>query len=563
MSGIPAAYSVPPTPYKPISSIAFWRLAHKLQSAPSYGRKASPHGEYQRYGGGGVGDQPTHLGALCWMDSTPVKKAFFVDGETGIPIGSATMTLMTEHLTTVVPGFDLCAGACTSSAILRTVLSANRRKEVPADLLKIDHNLPYLRLRPDVIRFDNATETHGRTVEDNLADAYIGTEFVGSKMPRDKPIERIMGVFLKLLFEHQADANYDIARMRLYGFDPKKHQVICSLRTAQRLLARAVMTYNITRSRGRGRSGRQPALVWKQALKKRNLNVLKDVDRFQREMGTVKFLVMNNSGIEMFGRRYTPGAVAMKRILQDFERALRRPKGDFGADPRKNTDDRKRLKFDVKLRYNEDDLGFIRVWNPHVTPERWEDFECIDSFAHGLPKWLDERCREFAVREAMEYLSVEGEALVRSRLFQDVANVDSMAAERDRQTLAKAVHDPRIRKVMASYVEVADEVVEEFGTPQPEASAPAPHDLATGARKDAHIRTPRAKATKPEVAVTMRRAQNTFREPAQPAPRHSPRSKIKNANRRDPTPHTKSASRQEPSAPAPARRKQLKWGDQI
>lgn len=562
MSGVRAAYPVPPTLYKPIHSLAFWRLAHKLQSAASYGHKTSSQGEYQRYGGGGVGDQPTHLGAICWMDSTPVKKTFFVDDDTGIPIGNATMTLMTEHLTGVVPGFDLCAGACTSSAILRTVLSANKVKEVPADLLEIDPNLPYLRLRPDLIRFDNATETHGRTVEDNLADAYIGTEFVGSKMARDKPIERIMGVFLNLLFEHQEDANYDIARMRLYGFDARKHKVICSLRTAQRLLARAVLTYNMTRSRGRGRNGRQPALVWRNALKNRKLNVLKDVDKFQREIGTVKFLVMNNSGIEMFGRRYTPGSIEMKRILQDFQRGLKLPKGDVGAKPRTNRDDRKRLKYDVKLRYNEDDLGFIRVWNPHVTPARWEDFECVDPFAHGLPKWLDEQCREFATREAMEYLSVEGEAIVRSRLFEDIANVDSMAAERDRQTLAKALHDPRIRKVMAGYVQVADEVVEEFGIPEPEASAPAPHELATGARKDAHIKTPRAKSAKPDV-VTMRPAHGSVRRPVQPAPRYSSRKMAKTADRRDPSPHTNSATRPNPSAPARARRKHLKWGDQM
>ena len=212
-----AEYDVPAQPYKAIDYMRFWRLCRELVTESAHGRKTTKQATYQKYGGGGLGDLPTHLGALCWIDSTPVKKAFFVDDVTGIPIGLATVTLMLEHGCKVVPGWDLCVGACNSSSILRTVLKANQVKtEVPDYLLEIDPNLAYLRLRPDLIRYDNSTEAHGRTVEQNLADAYIRTDFVGSEMPRDKnAMERIMGTFQTLLYEHQEDANYDIARMRL------------------------------------------------------------------------------------------------------------------------------------------------------------------------------------------------------------------------------------------------------------------------------------------------------------------------------------------------------------
>lgn len=567
MTGIPARYPVPATPYEPIHELAFWRLCHKLRSAGAYGRQTSPQGEYQRYGGGGARDLPTHLGALSWMDSTPVPKVFFVDDDTGIPIGDATMTLLDENRSSVVYGWDLCAGACSSSAIPRTVLCGNMPKEVPEDLLKIDSNLTWLRLRPDVIGFDNASEVHGRTVEDNLADAYIGTDFVGARMARDKPIERIIGIFLNLVFKHQADANYDIARMRLYGFDGDKGQVLCSLRTGQRLLARAVMTYNITRSRGRGRNRRQPALVWKQQLGQRKLNVIKDIDEFVRGIGIVKFLTMTNSGIEMFGRRYTPGAVSMKRIVQDFERALKKPKGDIAADPIKNTDDRKRPKFKVKIRYDEDDLGYIRVWNPHAQPARWEDFECQDPFAYGLPKWLDKRCREFAEREALDYLSPEGEAIVRTRLFEEIANVDAKSAERERQTLGKALHDPNLRRVMGGYVHVTDEIPEIFGTPAAEEQAPVGHMLATGSRKDAHLKTPRSKGTPTEPPAQMRRqegaehAGTATRDPARPPVRHQSRRAQNNGNRRGAMAPAKSAHRPDQRAPSRVRSQRLTWKD--
>lgn len=563
----PAVYDVPKIHYTAMSYHCFWRLCRELRSAKSHGSKTTPQGAYQRYGGGGVGDVPSHLGALCWMDATPIPKVFFVDDETGIPIGMSTMMLLLEHRSKVVAGWDLAPGGPTASAVLRTVLCANQPKEVPEDILKIDPNLTWLRLKPDTIRFDNATEHHGRTVEDNFADAYIGTDFVGSRMPRDKNVkERVIRTFLDLVFKHMPDANYDIARMRLYGFDPAKGHVLCSIRTGQRLLARAVMTYNV--SRNRALKNRQPALVWRQSLGQRKLNVIKDVDKFERSIGTVDFIKMRGTGIDFLNRHYTAGAVAMKRIVQQFERTLKVRKGDSSPRPTANTDDRKAPKWDVKIKYDEDDLGVIRVWNPHATPPQWEDFECTDPEAFGLPRWLDEKCRELAAREAMDYLSPEGQSVVRARLFEEIANVDSQAAERDRRTLAKAVHDPNVRQVMAGYVHVRDEVIEKFGQPQPERDTPAGHESAVGARKDAHIKTPRAKLKPAAEPVRMRRAASApatparaTTDPAAPPPRRAPRKSSRNADPRDAGTPAQSAERPDQRTPTRARSKRLNYGD--
>lgn len=564
----PAKYSVPTKPYVAMSYSTFWRLCRELSSEKAYGRKASAKGAYQRYGGGGNGDIPTHLGALCWMDSSPVPKAFFVDDQTGIPIGLCTMTLMTEHCSKVAPGWDLCPGAASSSSVLRTVLCANQPKQVPEDLLRIDPNLTWLRLRPDSLRFDNATEHHGFTVEDVLADGGITAEWVGSEMPRDKNVmERVIGTFQNLLFKHMEDANYDIALMRQYGFKPEEGQVLCSIQTGRRLLARAVMTYNVKRHRGL--DNRQPALVWKKALGNRKLNVLRDVDKFARSIGTVAYAKMTNAGVERFNRRYTPGAAEMRRILQQFERALRTPKGDIAPKPKAQRDERKRLTFDVKIRIDEGDIGRIQVWNPYA--EQWENFVCTNPDTHGMPLWLHQRCLELAQRKAMDYLSPEGQAVVLARLYEEIANVDSKAAERERRDLAKALDDPNVRRVMASYVEVIDETVDEYGEPQPEEHEPAWHDLTTGTRKDAHLNTPRQKPSEPKVPVTMRRSNRgptrssqgataPTRDPAAPPPRHSPRI-LKNDDRRDAGSHTKSATRLDQRTPSRLRSNRLKWGD--
>lgn len=389
----------------------------------------------------------------------------------------------------------------------------------------------------------------------------------GGVMPRDKNVkERVIRTFVDLVFKHMPDANYDIARMRLYGFDPAKGHVLCSIRTGQRLFARAVMTYNV--SRNRALKNRQPALVWRQSLGQRKLNVIKDVDKFERSIGTVEFIKMRSTGIDFMNRHYTAGAVAMKRIVQQFERNLKVRKGDSSPRPTANTDDRKAPKWDVKIKYDEDDLGVIRVWNPHATPAQWEDFECTDPEAFGLPKWLDDRCRERAAREAMDYLSPEGQSVVRARLFEEIANVDSQAAERDRRTLAKAVHDPNVRQVMAGYVHVRDEVVEKFGQPQPERDTPAGHVSAVGARKDAHLKTPRAKPKPAAEPVRMRRAASAPATPARaatdptaPPPRRAPRKSSRNADPRDAGTPAQSAERPDQRTQTRARSKRLKYGD--
>lgn len=567
-----AEYAHPAQPYEAVNYLRFWRLCKELQGEDAYARKTTKQAAYQKYGGGGLGDLPTHLGALCWIDSTPVPKTFFVDDATGIPIGAATLTLMLEHSTKVVPGWDLVAGACNSSSILRTVLKANQVKtEVPDYLLKIDPNLPYLRLRPDKVGFDNSTEAHGRTVEQNLADAYIRTDFVGAKMPRDKnAMERIIGTFLELLYRHQEDANYDIARMRLYGFEPeKKGHVLCSIQTGRRLLALAVMTYNVTRHRGLDH--RQPALVWKQRLGTRKLNVIKDIDEFRDNIGIVDKATMSSAGFEKFNRRYTAGAVDMRRIFQDFERAARAPKGDIAFRPKKHRDDRKRATYEIRIRWDEDDIGVIKVWNPHALPEgKWERFGCTDPSAHGMPHWLHQRCLDLAEREAMDYLTPEGQSVVRARLFRELANVDSQAAERERQTLSKALADPRVRQVMSAYVEVVDEVVDQPVTLEPEQHEPVGHGLSTGRRKDSDIDTPRSAPKPPKAAIALRQSGQSSdahtapaaaaRDPSAPQPRRDRGKNTKN-DRRPATAHKESAIRPDQRASTRARSRRLKWGD--
>lgn len=346
-----------------------------------------------------------------------------------------------------------------------------------------------------------------------------------------------------------------------YGFDPK-HHVLCSIQTGRRLLALAVMTYNVTRNKALDK--RQPALVWKKELGHRKLPVIEDVDRFCREIGRVydENVTLTPAGIEKFYRRYTAGAQKMKEVIQDFESARRVPAGDITPRQKRRTrDDRRKLSFAVKIRVDDENIGRMQVWNPHAkTGAEWVTFHCTDPAADGMPLWLHERCLEFAEREAMEYCTPRQQAVVRAKLFEEIANVDAAAAERERATLAKAIDNPRVRHTFGQYVEVVDEPVERIAPSPPERFAPALNESAAPIRKDAAIRTPRSasKATN-EPARMKRKAPSTA--PA-PAHRRSSRRPIsRDEDPRDAGSPRQSADTADQRAPRRARSTRLSWGD--
>ncbi|WP_206240469.1 hypothetical protein [Novosphingobium terrae] len=556
----PAEYAVPQKPYKAISYKRFWRMCRSLKSA-GYKSKTTPQAEYQLYGGGGLSDVPTHPGARAWLDDTPIPRLYFFDDETGIPVGQCTMTLLSEDDTGLLGGWNFNIGPASSSSVLRTVLHANSPKHgaVTQELLEIDADLPWLRFKPAIISFDNSTVNHGRSVEDVLLDAHIGCDFTGSGKARDKShMERLIGTMLDLATKQDFDANYDIARMRKYGFNAKEafdenEHILVPVSFGPRMLDLAAMTHNVTGTKSK--DGRQPALLWKQRRGKRKTDKIANVDEFAASIGNVEFdIAMTSSGIDKFSRHYTPGAVDMTRIIKQFDDGWKREKNDIGFDRNPNTDDRRKQGHKVKCKYDPDDIGLIKVWNPYSSPPQWEHFHCTDRLAKGTPLWLHGRHLELAKAEALEYATPEQQAYVRARLFEEFAKVNAGAAERERRAIAKAAENPAVKQVFGRYVQVRDEDVSAEAAVRDagdDPHAPVEHGSAVGLRKDAHIPTPRQKPKEPKVPATLRPAAGV------PAPAVKP---IKTRKRRaaenqeaaaETTLDSQASAASEPEQPAP------------
>ena len=248
-SDVLAEYPQPLVKYKAVSYHTFRRRVRDKKSPKLFGLATTAGGKQSRYGGGGTGERPS-FGSVCEIDETVVPNIFLVDKNSGIPMGSATLTLMVECCTKALTGWDLCPEAASSTTLLRTVLHSNSVKDVPPDLLKEFPDLGHIRLRPDMIKCDNSSGAHSRNFEDACAEAYIAVKWTGRAMPTHKPlIERTIGIILHKLFKKLPSHNYDIALMRKYGFKPDT-QVLCTLSKARELLDRAAFTYNISRTKG-------------------------------------------------------------------------------------------------------------------------------------------------------------------------------------------------------------------------------------------------------------------------------------------------------------------------
>lgn len=494
-SGLPtgrqgAVYPQPQRPYKAKSYSTFWRYCNAARSSA---RLAAQHGEqavYARFGGGGKSDSPKRVGALGMMDDTPVPTLFLIDEVNRIPLGQATLHLLRESVSKVVLGWDLSWDEPSAATAIRTYIHANTPKAIPADLDALHPELKWIMCKLSRLLIDNLSGHHARHTEDTLMDAGTDVDFTGSGRPRDKaPMERLIGIFLDMLFKELAGATYDIPRAREFGFDSKT-MIMVPLAKARELLLRAVCTYHLTPHSGLMK--KQPALVFFQHAARKKIVIVDDMDELRRAAGDVDYdEKLYPSGVWRHGLRYSDSRLT--RDLVDDLVALQPP----------SKSRTKTISLTVKVKSSPDDLGEIQVWNERT--KRYVTLPCVDQeYARGMPLWAHLRVLEFAKKEALAYSSTEELIEVRKCLFEAVRNISPEAAEHDRRTLAKLQDNPLFRRVVGDFVEVVDE---ELVYPADELpSYFVETRLAAEHRKDATVPTPRPS---PKSKASSRKAKST------------------------------------------------------
>lgn len=458
LSDRPAVYPQPETPYTALSEQKFRRWVKRLESRKAFRVRTSRDAETNEFGGGGERKPLPQIGDLFQYDDTPLPKEIFaVTLKGSVSIGSVTLALMTECVTGVIIGWHLSMGSANATTVCRTLLSANVAKSIPDHFLKLEPSLPWIRGKPTGVIFDNPTHHHGHSVEEYFKEIQVAAIYAGARTPRHKAlVECILGILQSLLLGELPDRLLDPTREYRYG--KRDDKVECTFDDIERHLPSVIALYNLMQSSTHDKRPR--ALVWKTLLGTRKLAVIKDVERWEKQIGTIDTKhSITNKGLDIFNRRYTPDAKKMAQILEDFRRGVKVQSVD-GAPPKGAKRDQKSFK--VKIKINEEDLRYILVENPYrLGGAEWEVFECQDKSLYGVPRWLHEHALEQAAIESANYITDEEQAIMRANVLADLRSMDPRADERDRAFLAKAVSSPGTRHFVSQLTQVTDEVTPE------------------------------------------------------------------------------------------------------
>lgn len=462
------------------------------------------------FGGGGRMDVPTHVGAICSMDDTPVPMLCKVEVAGLAWVGRPTLTVLKDRACSGIFGIDLSWDPASSATALRTIADASTPKRVPADMAE-HRQASMMVVKPDLITLDNLAAHHARHLEDSAREVGIDVDYTGAGRPRDKAdMERLVGILLDLGFKGLPNAVDPIPLRRHTKNDPPLEQ-LPTLAEVRRLLPRAVAVFNVSPSDHLMK--RSPLSYHLQQLNVRKVALIKDLAKFRRCIGCVEYDVeLRSSGIKVFnGLRYVqpPRAAALFEKLRHRQRPSKRTV--VSGVP-------------VKIKYDPGDLGRIQVWDP--VEKTYVEFTCdAPEYADGLPKW----CHELILADIKEHENAFcSPALLmeyRARLFERQSDVTQAAGDDERRRAARFADTPIFRRVMGDIAEVVDEEDHETIDPSDDPRF-ADMELSSKTSLDATIPTPRGRPGT---------ASETSKRPAATTPprRDRPTDKDQKRDRRD------------------------------
>lgn len=314
--------------------------------------------------------QTTQILERVEIDHTPLD-LFLVDEKSSLPLGRPTLTVAIDHFSRMLIGYHLSFGNPSVAAVMGALRHAILPKPLvtgPLPKLKADHEWPCYGV-PELIVVDNGLEFYSGALNSVALDLGLKIHFCPKHQPRFKgTVERCLKT-INYFFAHQLPGT-SLARWHLRGdYDPTKHAVFTLAEFNQIFEKWILDDYAQVVHRGMHET---PWARWHAGLKHRVLELPSSVNVLEERIGNITERALRRDGITLFGNRYNGDILAP--ILNSHGPGTR-----------------------VRVMYNNEDLGSIRVWGPD-SEQPVRVLALDQEYAKGLTSLQNEMIRA-AVRE--------------------------------------------------------------------------------------------------------------------------------------------------------------------
>ncbi len=437
----------------------------------------------QRFGGGGVAQEPVRFLQYVQLDDTPFPMVFVFDAVRRLPVGVPTVTIALDVYTRIILGWDITYEPPSYASYFRTMLHTALPKRVP-ESFTCEPNIKagLAELCGKVVGhmlLDNARHQIGRAAQDAGGDIGHGVRWAGKKQPTHKAhVESCLGTLQMILRDLLPAATWDIPLMREFDYDPSKHAIV-TLQQFREMFAEVVARYHTVGHAGL--LGRTPLDVWLEQRALHGLDWVRDPDHFRRAVGEVDYVSFRGDGAGIEGLRYGSDGSDERYPLSNedilFHLGLAR---GVASDAKKRSFD------DVKIKYDPNDLSAAWLFDEHL--REYVAIPCtMRRYAENLPLWLHRRLKEWAGQKRRKFETEHDMVAVRDAYAQAASRIMPEAVVAERRAAARLADSSQGRAYLGDSVEI-------LGIrPSPSGMETiVDHDLRVGKRDDANRKAPRS-----------------------------------------------------------------------
>lgn len=382
----------------------------------------------QRYGGGGVAQEPVRFLQYVQLDDTPFPMVFVFDAVRHVPIGIPTVTIAIDVYTRVILGWDITFEPPSYASYFRTMVHTALPKRLPESFRCTPDMLKHLaELCGRVVGhmlLDNARHLIARAAQDAGGDIGHGVRWAGAKEPTHKAhVESCIGKLQDLLRDELPAATWDIPLMREFDYDPAE-QAIVTLDQFREIFAVVVARYHT--SEHVGLLGRFPIDVWLEQRAQHGLDMVRDVDHFRRAIGNVDYVQLRGEGAIIEGLRYGSDGSDERYPLSNEDLLF-----NIGMARGVASDTKKRTFENVKVKYDPNDLSV--AWIFDELHGKYIEIPCVmRRYTEDLPLWLHNRLKDFAKEKRRKFEGEHDMLSVRDAYAKAMASIvpDALVAER-------------------------------------------------------------------------------------------------------------------------------------